>query len=125
VIIECRRYTTSRVSQEEVAAVAYRMRVTGAKSAIIVTPFELQKGAKNVAATEGITHVKLAADSTTADYVCEFLEQVFTGISATVMLRGSLSVLIVRVPCNAGQHAACPGECDCECHGLPIPRLLG
>jgi hypothetical protein len=59
VIVECRRYTTSRLKQECVGALAYRISDTGASGGILVTPIGLQEGAKMVAACENIVTVIL------------------------------------------------------------------
>lgn len=42
VIIECRRYTTSKQNQERIASLAYRILDTGAQGGIIVSPLGLQ-----------------------------------------------------------------------------------
>jgi hypothetical protein len=69
IVVECRRHTTSGISQEQLAALAYRIIDTGARGGIIVSPLNLQEGAKKVAAASGVNHVILNADSTTKDYV--------------------------------------------------------
>jgi hypothetical protein len=48
VIIECRRYTTSRVKQEQAAALAYRITDTGARKGILVSPLGFQEGATGI-----------------------------------------------------------------------------
>lgn len=40
-VVECRRKTTSRIDQEQVAAVAYRIHDLGADGGIIVSPLGL------------------------------------------------------------------------------------
>jgi len=69
IIIECRRYTKSRLNQESIGALAYRIYDTGADSGIIVSPLSLQKGAEIVSSHEGIKHVILDPRSTTSDYM--------------------------------------------------------
>src|SRR5690242_17015231 len=59
VIVECKRYTTSRVSQEILAGLAFRIQDTGASGGIVVTPIGYQEGAKKVAAHVGIKTVQL------------------------------------------------------------------
>jgi hypothetical protein len=49
VIIECRRHTTSKLKQEELGAIAYRINDTGAVGGIVVTPLGLQEGAEKIA----------------------------------------------------------------------------
>lgn len=63
-IIEARRYTTSKQNQEKIAALAYRIKDTGAEGGIIVSPLGLQAGAEKVAAANNIVSVKINAEST-------------------------------------------------------------
>lgn len=77
VLIECRRYLTSRIKQEQMAAIAYRIKDIGAVSGITVSPLEPQEGAKILAAHENITHVVLDPQSTTENYFVGFLNKVF------------------------------------------------
>ena len=95
-IIECRRYTKSRLGQESVGAIAYRIKDTGAEGGIIVSPFEFQKGAKKVAEHEGIQHVILDPKSTTTDYMLRFLNKVFVGISETVTMTDRINIKVIR-----------------------------
>lgn len=82
-IVECRRHTTSRLNQESVGGLAFRIKDTGAKGGILVTPLPLQSGAKKVADSANIEHVTLDTSSTTTDYVMSFLNRVFVGASIT------------------------------------------
>lgn len=92
VLIECRRKTTSRLNQEVLAAIAYRIRDSGAGGAITVSPFPLQRGADLVARAEGIQHVILHPDSTPDSWMAElagilqlgFTDRVSTSISETL-----------------------------------------
>jgi hypothetical protein len=92
VLIECRRKTTSRLNQEALAAIAYRIRDSGAGGAITVSPFPLQKGADLVAKAEGIQHVILHPDSTPDSWAAElagvlqlgFTDRVSASISETL-----------------------------------------
>lgn len=95
-IVECRRYPTSRLSQESVGALAYRIKETGAEGGIVVSPLELQKGAKKVAEHEGIHHVILDSKSTTTDYMLKFLNHIFIGISETVKVTDKMHIQIIR-----------------------------
>lgn len=95
-IIECRRHTKSRLSQESIAAVAYRIKDTGADGGIIVSPLELQKGAKKVAHYENIHHVILDPKSTTTDYMLKFLNQIFIGLTETVTVTDSVHIKLIR-----------------------------
>ena len=73
VIVECRRYTTSRLKQEHVGALPYRIHDTGAAGGILVSPMGFQEGARRVASAEGIVEVTLDEEATTSDYVLRFL----------------------------------------------------
>ena len=79
IVIECRRLTTSKVKQNAVAALAYSIRDLGASGGIIVTPIGVQRGGQRIAEREGIKVVRLAADSTTENYLLEFLGSVVVG----------------------------------------------
>lgn len=96
VIIECRHYTKSRLNQESIAALAFRIQDTGAKGGIVVSPLELQRGAKKVAALASIQHVTLDPQSTTSDYILKFLNQVFVGISDSVTVTDSAHIQVIR-----------------------------
>ena len=72
-IIECRCYPDDRVTQEEVAGLAYRIWDSGAAGGLVVSPLDLQAGAKVVAAHEGIIELQIAPVSTTTDYMVSFL----------------------------------------------------
>lgn len=79
VIVECRRFTTSRQKQEHLAGLAYRIHDTGAAGGIIVTPLRLQKGAEMIARAENIHSVQLDENSTTENYILKFLNDVRVG----------------------------------------------
>jgi hypothetical protein len=84
VIIECRRYTTSKICQEQLAGLAYRIRATGAKSGYMVSPLGFQKGAKLVAQHNNIISVLIDADSTPQNFAVEFLNKLFFGTTMNV-----------------------------------------
>lgn len=85
-IIECRRYTTSKQNQEKMAGLAYRIIDSGAAGGIIVSPLGLQSGAELVAETENVVNVKLNPESTTKEYILEFLNKVMIGVFDEVKL---------------------------------------
>lgn len=95
-IVECRRYPRSRVSQEEIAGLAYRIKDTGAEGAIVVSPLGLQKGARLVARKECVSEVRLTPDSTTTDYVLQFLNRAFVGMSVKVKSNASIGIVAIR-----------------------------
>ena len=79
IIVECRRYTSSKLNQEKVGALAYRVKDTGAKGGIIVSPLGLQKGAEIIAKSENIHNVILDENSTLKEYFLKFLNKVKVG----------------------------------------------
>lgn len=94
-IVECRRYTTSKQNQEKLAALAYRILDTGASGGIIVSPLGLQKGARKVAQAENIYSVLLDPNSTTSNYLLQFLNTVRAGITDTFYLTEKVSGTVV------------------------------
>ena len=96
VLIECRRHTTSKLSQEQLAGIAYRINDTGAQGGITVSPLDLQRGAKQVAAHENIVHVILDPKSTTMEYVMKFLDKLFVGLHAEVSVKSSLKIEVIK-----------------------------
>jgi hypothetical protein len=85
-IVECRRYTTSKLAQEDVAAIAYRIMDIGAVGAITVSPHDLQAGAKKVAAASNIVHVRLSPESTPEEFQLQFLDKMRLGFHDEVKL---------------------------------------
>jgi len=96
VIIECRRYSRSRIKQEAIGGLAYRISDTGAVGGIIVSPLPLQKGAKILAEYENIKHVQLDENSTNTDYILNFLNTVFVGVSMKIGFKAEASAQIFR-----------------------------
>ena len=96
VIIECRRHTTSKLNQESMGSLAYRLHDMGALSGIIVSPLGLQEGAKKVANAENIISVTLDPDSTRTDYVMKFLDQIKIGTSGELTFTGPLGIRVIR-----------------------------
>ena len=93
IIIECRRRTTSRQSQEAVGAIAYRILDTGAVGGIVVSPLGLQEGGEKVARAEKIIDVHLDENSTTTEYLMAFLNKVFAAATDNLMLHERASVV--------------------------------
>jgi hypothetical protein len=96
VILECRRYTTSRQKQEHLEAIAYRIIDTGAKGGIIVSPLGLQEGARKIAEAENVLSVHLGENSTTKNYVLGFLNKIFVGVSDTIQLPENVVVVLKK-----------------------------
>ncbi len=103
VIIECRRYTTSRQNQEKIGSLAYRILDTGAEGGIIVSPLGLQEGAEKVARAERIVNVQLSPDSTPHEFAMQFLDKIFLGFEERVVVRDEFSVEIIRVCSKCGE----------------------
>lgn len=92
IVVEIRRYTTSRLSQEALASLAYRIDDTGASGGIVVSPLPLQSGAQKVADSGGIVAVQLDENSTTEQYVLRFLKTVMVGLKPEGIMP-SISIL--------------------------------
>ncbi|MCE9678910.1 hypothetical protein LZP69_06885 [Shewanella sp. AS1] len=97
VIVECRRYTTSKQSQEKMAALAYRIHDIGAAGGIIVSPLGMQAGAEKIAKAENIISVKLTPESTTNEYVLAFLNKIYVGLADSVTVTTSISVTLTKI----------------------------
>lgn len=93
-LVECKRYTTSKIDQETMGGLAFRIEDTAAEGGIFVTPIGYQEGAGKVAAYRDIKTVVLSANSTTTDYVLRFLNKVFVGVSESIKISDSLSVTV-------------------------------
>lgn len=115
-IVECRRYTASKQSQEKVGGLAYRILDTGAIGGILVSPLGLQEGAKKVAAAENIVEVLLDETSTPQHFVMHFFNKFRAGATTTLFLCGTASPEVVR-PDNAEQGPAAVSQ------GLDGPRI--
>jgi hypothetical protein len=96
IIIECRRYTTSKQSQEKLGSLAYTIKDTGAVGGIIVSPLGIQEGAEKIADSENIINVQLDANCTPTDFVMKFLNMVMIGLSGTLGLSGVVSMKVTR-----------------------------
>jgi hypothetical protein len=99
-VVEVRRYTTSSLKQEDVAALAFRIGDVGAVGGVVVSPLPLQRGAELVAKSAGIEHVRLSADSTATDYLAEYMGRRFIGVSVveSVTLTDSADAVVIRGP---------------------------
>ncbi len=91
-IVECRRHAR-KIEQGYVGQVAFKIQDTGAQGGIIVSPLGFQAGAKKVAEYSNIVQVKLDPQSTTTEYIMEFLNRIFIGLSDTLVLTDSLTII--------------------------------
>jgi len=96
VIIEARRYTSSKQNQEKLAGLAFRILDSGASEGILVSPMGFQDGAKKVAAAMNIQEVHLSPNSTKTEYMLRFLNRIFVGVSDSVTVTDSIEVAINR-----------------------------
>jgi hypothetical protein len=97
-IVECRRNTTAKQSQEKLGGLAYRIIDTGAVGGIYVSPLGFQEGAERVAAAEGIFEVTLNQDSTPTDFVMGFLNKFMVGVSTTFFIKSEVQVELIKGP---------------------------
>jgi uncharacterized protein RhaS with RHS repeats len=67
---------------------------TGADGGIIVSPLDLQEGAKKVANAENVKHVTLDPDSTTKEYIMRFLHDIFAGLHDTLTATDSFTATL-------------------------------
>lgn len=96
VVIECKRHTTQGVSQAVIGALICSIQDTGAVGGIIVSPIPLQTGAKNLAKGKGIADVNLTENSTKTDYILEFLNKIFIGVSDGAVMGDHLEGTLIR-----------------------------
>ena len=95
-IVECRRYPSSRLDQESIGGLAYRISDAGASGGIIVTPVGLQMGAAKVAEAENIITVILDEKSSSTDFVIRFLDKIRVGVSGELKPTGSLGRKLIH-----------------------------
>ncbi|REK81758.1 hypothetical protein DVG80_21030 [Rhodococcus erythropolis] len=98
VVIECRRYTTSRINQKDMGALAFTIKDLGASGGILVSPMEPQRGARQIAEGNGIQHLQLNSDATSTDYVLMvgFLNRAFIGVSDTITVTDTAWVTVKK-----------------------------
>lgn len=99
VIVECRRFTTSKQCQEKLASLAYRISDTGADGGIIVSHLGLQSGAQLVANAENIINVKLDKDSKPTEFSMQFLNKIFVGMLEHAEAKDRYDAVLNRI-CN-------------------------
>ena len=94
IVVECRRYTSSRQSQGKMGSLAYLIQDTGASGGIIVSPLGVQIGAKKIAELENIHEVILDANSTTKNYVMKFLNEIVFGLNDKIVIKDSVKIYV-------------------------------
>jgi len=120
VIIECRRYTTSKQNQEKIASLAYRIIDTGADGGIIVTPLGIQEGAAKIALAENIINVQLGENSTPTEFVLSFLNKVIVGMEVRAVAEMQWNAEVWRTCRTCGKKFyLISNEQDCsDCQNL-------
>ncbi len=101
VIVEFRRYTTSRQNQDKLGGLAYKIIDTGAKGGIIVSPLGLQEGAEKIAAAENVINVILNENCNRSEYIMRFLNKVMIGLSDTITFKSSFTAEVIDKDGNA------------------------
>jgi len=107
VIIECRRYTTSKLKQDALASVAWRIQDTGASGGLVVSPLGLQEGASKVAASANIVSAVLGIDATSQQFALSFLNNLFVGVTG-VEAHGHVGIVTPVVQNNVARD---PDKC--------------
>jgi len=97
VIVECKRYTKSKVSQKIAASLAYQITDTGASGGILVTPIGYQPGAVKVSNSAKIETIKLNENSTKQEYILEFLNKICIGVIDTVNVTITETLSITKI----------------------------
>lgn len=97
IIIECRRFLTSKQKPEHIGGIAYRIIDTGAQGGIIISPLGLQKGAKKIAKAENITELYLHQNSDIHQYLIRFLNKVMTGVKGEAHADGMIEYSVKRL----------------------------
>lgn len=117
VLVECRRKTTRRIPQEEMAGFAFRIGDIGAAEGLMVTPIGYQEGAKKVAEAAKIGMATLNPDATESEYILTIAGHLFRGLVATDYGTGTDSASVYRtcdvcsselITPNNGQTFFCP-----------------
>ena len=96
IIVEVRRHTNSKLNQEQLGGLAYRIKDTGSQGGIIVSPLGLQEGAKKIADAENIHSVEIDASSTAENFAVKFLNKVFVGVTDRAIITDRTTDTISR-----------------------------
>jgi len=125
VIVECRRYTTSKQNQEDLGGLAYRIIDTGAVGGIIVSPLGIQEGAAKIAASENILNVQLDANCTPSEFTMKFLNRLMISIEERLGIGDSCSIEVFTKCRTCGRpFKAVKGETVCpDCPAKSTPNL--
>jgi len=104
-VIECRRYPDRKLNQDAMAGLAYRIQDIGAGGGIVVSPLELQSGARSVAEAENITEIQLDPSSTPRNFAMRFFGRLMLGASVEfkAVLGMSADAEVIRSCRDCGQ----------------------
>jgi len=97
IIVECRKYSSSKQNQEKIGALAYRIIDSGALGGIVVSPLGLQAGAKKVANAENIVEVHLNEGCTPLEFSMNFLNMFMVGMHETIAITDSFEATVHRL----------------------------
>ena len=92
VIVEFRRYTTSRQNQGKIGGVAYTIVDAGAEGGIIVSLLGLQEGAQKVAQAENVINVILNENCNRYEFMMRFLNKVMIGMRDTITFKETMEL---------------------------------
>jgi hypothetical protein len=124
VIIECKRYPTSKVNQGKLCELAFHIIDTGAVGGIIVSPLGIQKGAAKIAASKKILNVQLDANCTPTEFTMKFLKKLMIGIRDGLVLGDSPSIEVFTKCRTCGkQFKAVENEIICpDCQAKSVSK---
>ncbi len=93
-VVECKCHK-SRIHQGILGNLAFSIIDAGGTGGVIVSPMDLQKGAKKIAASQNIVHVKLPANSTPENFIIKFLNKVFAQLTDKLVVSDVASCEVV------------------------------
>ncbi len=96
-VVECKCHK-SRIHQGILGNLAFSIIDAGGTGGVIVSPMDLQKGAKKIAASQNIVHVKLPANSTPENFIIKFLNKVFAQLTDKLVVSDVASCEVVPTP---------------------------
>jgi hypothetical protein len=85
VLIECKRFPKSKVEQDLIASLAFRIKDLGAAGGIVVSPLGLQEGARRVATSTNVRSIRLNVDATPEQFALWIGNDLFAGLRGQQM----------------------------------------
>jgi hypothetical protein len=95
-IIEYRQHKTSRLAQEAMFALSYRVIESNSAGGFVVTPLPLQKGANLCAKANNILSIELGENSTPEEFSIKFLNKIFVGLVTRIGVSSSCTMEVIR-----------------------------